>query len=412
MRRLRNRKGVFVVLFGLLFMVLMAASAMAIDMSRIWTMRNELQTAADAGALAGAVQLTPPHVRKQGPNDYVQDSARWGAKLNKALYDTVQVDAVTPGIWDDAAQTFTSSSLNNATAVEVTVSHPTNKLIIGALGIAAPRVKARAVAWANAPVDNSNCMKPWTMPYTILMDLVNKARIAAGDWPYADMNPDSYGNLTRDFTDDDRTFLANNMTDAQRTFTLKMGSSGLDDPPPGAGMPGNFQAVKLPRKQSAAGTPNPEGPPQNGASGYGDAIEGINCYPIGVGDVLETNPGDMVGPTLAAVEKQNGSDQNYICASIVATDGPTFGNCMNDQGGVGVDIKTAFHQCLTGCTGQSDVTVRLIGSFTLTKMYPKKGTDGGVDVDKAQIVGVFKPLASTGPVGAGPTTIQKIILVR
>jgi len=409
MRRLRNRKGVFIVLFGLLFMVLMAASAMAIDMSRIWTMRNELQTAADAGALAGAVQLTPPHVRT---GTKLTDSATWMAKLNKALYDTIKVEAVNPGIWNDAAQTFTSSSINNATAVEVVVSHGTNKLIMGALGIAAPRVKARAVAWANAPVDNSNCMKPWTMPYVILMDLVNRSRIAAGDWPFADTDPDSYDNLRRDFTDDDRAFLAN-MSDAARTFTLKMGSGGLTDPPPGAAMPGNFQAVKLPRKQSAAGTPNPEGPPQNGATGYEDAIEGVICYPIGVGDVLETKPGDMTGPTVNSVEKQGSGDNNYICASIVATAGASFGDCMNDQGGVGVDIKTAFHLCLTGCNGQSDVTVQMIGSFTLIKMYPKKGTTPlGVDVDKAQIVGIFKPLASTGPVGAGPTTIQKIILVR
>jgi hypothetical protein len=60
MRRFRNRKGVFVVLFGILFTVLMAAGAIAIDFSRIWAMRNELQTAADAAALSGAVQLNKP----------------------------------------------------------------------------------------------------------------------------------------------------------------------------------------------------------------------------------------------------------------------------------------------------------------------------------------------------------------
>src|SRR5690242_13664878 len=98
MGRLKNRKGIFVVLFGIMFMVLMAASAMAIDMSRIWTMRNELQTAADAGALAGAVQLTPPHQRT---GNRMTDSATWMARLNRALYDTVMVDSVIPGIWDD-----------------------------------------------------------------------------------------------------------------------------------------------------------------------------------------------------------------------------------------------------------------------------------------------------------------------
>jgi len=403
MRRLKNRKGIFIILFGLMFMVLMAASAMAIDMSRIWTMRNELQTAAEAGALAGAVQLTPPHVRT---GTKMADSATWMARLNRALYDTIQVDAVTPGIWDDDAQTFTTSNLNNATTVEVVVSHGTNKLIMGALGIAAPRVHARAVAWANAPVNNANCMKPWSMPYTVLMDLVNRKRVQLGTLTG---DPDSFDNLTRDFNDDDRDLLAT-MTDAERTFTLKMGSgqNGLNEGIPGSTMPGNFQAVQLPRARSAAGTPYPEGNPGTGANEYRDAIEGAQCYPLGVNDVLDVKPGNMVGPTLQAVEKQNGQDPFYICASIAAN-----GDCMNDDGGVGVDIKTAFHQCLTGCNGATQVTVRMIGSFTFTKMYKTNGNaNQGENWDMGQIQGIFKPLASSGPVGAGPTTIQKIILVR
>jgi hypothetical protein len=405
MRRLKNRKGIFVILFGLLFMVLMAASAMAVDMSRIWTMRNELQTAADAGALAGAVQLNPPHQRN---GNKVTDSVTWMAQLNTALYDRVQVDAVNGGVWDDAAQTFTPVvGFTNATAVEVVVSHGTNKLIMGALGIAAPRVHARAIAWANAPVDNSNCMKPWTMPYTVLMDLVNRRRVADGTLTG---DPDSFENLTRDFTDYDRQLLGQ-MDDGERTFTLKMGSgTGLDDPVPGSAMPGNFQAVQLPRHWSAEGTLWPDGQPSpgGGAQEYREAIEGTHCFPLGVGDILDVKPGDMTGPTIQAVEKENPGDLNYICASIASN-----GDCMSDGGSPGVDIKTAFHQCLSGCNGASTVTVRMIGAFTLTKMYKTPGNaQQGEFWDKGQIVGIFKPLASTGPVGAGPTTIQKIILVR
>ncbi len=411
MRRLKNRKGIFVVLFGLLFMVLMAAAAMAVDMSRIWTMRNELQTAADVGALAGAVQLTPPH-QKGSLNALVTDTATKMARLNRALYDTVKVDSVIVGHWDDASATFTANGTPND-AVQVVVSHGTNKMIMGAFGIAAPRVKARATAWANAPVNNTNCMKPWSMPYTILMDLVNRKRLALSP-PTLTGDPDSFDNLTRDFTQEDRDLLGS-MTDAERTFTLKMGSSstGLDEGVPGSTMPGNFQAVKLPRAQSADGTVNPDGPPQNGAQGYEDAIEGLQCYPVGVGDVLDVKTGNMVGPTLAAVEKQNGGDQNYICADIITANGANHGDCMNDQGTVGVDIKTAFHQCLSGCNGSTQVTVRMIGSFTLTKMYPDNGNaNKGENWDKGQIVGIFKPLAATGPIGAGPTTLQRPILVR
>jgi Flp pilus assembly protein TadG len=404
MRRLKNRKGIFVVLFGLLFMVLMSAAAMAIDMSRIWSMRNELQTAADGGALAGAVQLTPPHNKT-----YTVDTATVMARLNRSLYDLVSVDSVQTGQWNDNTQTFTLTDAAVANAVHVVVSHGTNKLIMGALGIAAPRVKARATAWANAPVNNANCMKPWSMPYVVMMDIVNRRRVADGTLTG---DPDSYDNLTRDFTDDDRQLLAT-MDEASRTFTLKLASGPVDNPVPGSTLPGNYQAVRLPRKQSADGTMYPDGQPGNGASDYVDVIQGPVCYTLGVGDVLETKTGNMPTPTVSAVEKENAGDQYYVCNSIDRTAGANYGNCMNDQGGVGVDIKTAFHLCYTGCSGQSDVTVRLIGAFTLKKIYPDNGNaNQGETWSKGQIVGVFKPLASSGPVGPGPTTLQRIILVR
>src|SRR3954453_8135558 len=97
MRRAKNRKGIFVVLFGILFMSLMAAAALSIDFARIWAMRNELQTSADAGALAGAVQIG----RK--PTDTVQIKAGAAVYLvkNTAMGATVVVDSVIPGNWVD-----------------------------------------------------------------------------------------------------------------------------------------------------------------------------------------------------------------------------------------------------------------------------------------------------------------------
>ncbi len=401
MARSKNRKGIFVVLFGLLFLVLMGAAAISIDMSRIWTMRNELQTAADAGALGGAIQMTPPH---NTAKNIVIDTATKMARLNRAMYDTIKVDSVQTGIWDDDAGTFTLNA-TPANAVHVVVSHGTNKMIMGLLGIAAPRVKARSTAWANAPVNNSSCIRPWSIPYVILMSKVNTAQGI----------PNTAENLTRAFTDTDRDVL-NGMSEADRTFSLKMGSgngnqTGVDDPPPGSTAPGNFQAVKLPRKRSAAGTLNPDGPPLGGADNYRDAIEGKVCHTLGIGDVLEVQTGNVVGPTLQAVEKENGSDPYYVCADIIDDkNSAAHGNCMSDAGVNGVDIKAAFHVCYTGCNGQSEVTVTMLGSFTLLKVYPDAGKDNAWE--KSQIVGVFKPITATGPIGPGPTTLKRIILVR
>ena len=409
MRRLKNRKGIFVVLFGLMFMVLMSAGAMAIDMSRIWTMRNELQTSADAGALAGAVQLTAPHNRT-----YFDDSAKVMARLNQALYDTIHVDSVIPGDWDDAAKTFTEvgtgpGQLSQANAVHIVVSHGTNKLIMGALGIAAPRVKARATAWANAPVNSSTCMRPWSIPYVLLMDKVNRKRIATNNWPFADMDPDSPGNLTRPFTDEDREVLGA-MTILERTFTLKLGAgngnqTGVDDPPPGSTMPGNYQAVKLPRKYSADGTLNPDGiPPQNGANEYEKNISGETCWTLNVGDILEVQTGNIVGKTISGAER-TGNEQYYVCYTLTSA-----GDCLS-QDGTNPEVKTAFHYCMSGCNGAGEVEVRMLGSFTLTKLMPVGGQPDP-NFPAASIQGIFNPIAGAGPVGPGPTTIRRIILVR
>jgi hypothetical protein len=54
----------------------------------------------------------------------------------------------------------------------------------------------------------------------------------------------------------------------------------------------------------------------------------------------------------------------------------------------------------------------MLGSFTLKKVYPDGDTGQNPAWEKSQIVGEFKPILGTGPVGPGPTTLQRIILVR
>ena len=162
MRSSRRRKGVFVVLFGILFVSLMGAAAIAIDFSRIWAMRNELQTTADASALAGAVQIS---LTNNGPTK-IDSAARDYVARNSVMGVQAVVNEVTLGQWDDdlAPNGFTAG-LTPTNAVRVTVSHATSHLIMSNLGITAPTVKATAIAWADAPVSTTNCIRPWAIPY-------------------------------------------------------------------------------------------------------------------------------------------------------------------------------------------------------------------------------------------------------
>ena len=59
------------------------------------------------------------------------------------------------------------------------------------------------------------------------------------------------------------------------------------------------------------------------------------------------------------------------------------------------------------------LTFAQLGSFTLKKIYPDKSKNKQTPAfDKAEIVGVFDPITATGPVGPGPTTLNRLILVR
>ena len=89
--RLKARRGAVVVLLGIMAVALMSISSIAIDFSRLWTLRNELQTAADAAAHAGAIQLLPPN---NAGLTWVDSAARNYAAVNLAMQGTVTVDSV------------------------------------------------------------------------------------------------------------------------------------------------------------------------------------------------------------------------------------------------------------------------------------------------------------------------------
>ena len=56
-KRVDGEEGVVVVIFALVLVVLFAAVAFAVDLSRLYHQRQVLQNAVDFGALAGAQEL-------------------------------------------------------------------------------------------------------------------------------------------------------------------------------------------------------------------------------------------------------------------------------------------------------------------------------------------------------------------
>jgi hypothetical protein len=77
-----------------------------------------------------------------------------------------------------------------------------------------------------------------------------------------------------------------------------------------------------------------------------------------------------------------------------------------------VDIKAAFHQCVGNCNGMQFVEVKMLGAFTLTKVYPNRQNGPDPAWETGTIQGVFKPVTAGGPVAPGPTMLSRIILVK
>lgn len=374
MLRLRNRRGAIAIFTVLLFLALITSAAVVVDIARMQYMRNELQTAADAAALAGAVQLL-----RTPKTDAVAKAQLFGqsnALMNTSV--TVNDTDVVYGNWDRTARTFTPNGNDpfTADAIQVTVRATSSYLIANALGWGTKPVAARSVAWAGPSVSRATCMKPWALWYGLLMQRINAYEGTSTD-PTRAMTPEDLQALRE-------------MSDAQRTFTLFLGNSQQGQ----VLNSGNYYAVDLPPVRYADGT---AGNPLTGGSPYSDALAGVDkngnpiCYSVGVGDVLQTEPGAMLGPTKQGVVPA-------ICATLSGT------TCLDANGNSPI-IKSAFWtQTASKGNGKFDVTVQIVGSFALKNF----------DNRNASITGVFQPIQDNGQIANEntTTTLQRIILVK
>ena len=119
-------------------------AGLAIDMSYFYAVRNQMQTSADAAALAGALRMSDSIT--------MQAEAKKYAQMNVAGNDQILTDAdIQRGTWDFASKTFTAGGAN-ANAVRVTTrmsqanGNPVGTLFAGVLGVENVNVSTSAVA--------------------------------------------------------------------------------------------------------------------------------------------------------------------------------------------------------------------------------------------------------------------------
>jgi hypothetical protein len=266
MASMRSKRGATLVLVAIMMTALIGFAGIAVDASRLYVMRAELQTSADAAAIAGIVEV----------NNVVENTA-----------PTVAASDVEPGTWDFATNSFTTlgtwtdPALNS---VRVTAHYPGSYTFARIFGGTGQTVNARAIG-AIGYVGTTDCLKPWAVSYQTLLDAL---------YPPAGTKDSSY-NLT---ATDIQTL--SGMSAPANQVTLLNGTTNQLTA-------GNIAQVIV-------------GSPWNGNAAYKNAITGA-CpnLEIGPGTILNGDPGAGSGQTAQALQTLcgvSGNPTSFACPGI------------------------------------------------------------------------------------------------
>ena len=161
-----DRRGAIVVMTGVFIVAIMLIAAISVDASRIFAAKNELQTASDAGALAGAIQLL------QGSETF-EDTARMYSSRNLVEQSGIDSVEVEWGVWMPTERQFVAGG-EPKDAVRVTTRHPLPLSLARVFGDSTVMVSASAIAWSAGPVMEPQCIKPLAVPYSRLLQILGR----------------------------------------------------------------------------------------------------------------------------------------------------------------------------------------------------------------------------------------------
>lgn len=359
MRR-TGRRGAVLPLVAVFMVAAALCAGLVLDMSRAYAQKNEMQTAADAAALAGVMELL---VDTTG----VITAGRYYSGLNHVLQRSLPPENTTMecGVWDDPTQSYVPGTHCGAgqNSVASTVIDTVSFTFPALLGISSKEIRATARAWA-AYVDATTCVKPWAIAYERLTTTLDPTGI-----------PD------RNLTEEDIQKLRTWDRDLLR-FELRFG-----DPTD----PGNFGSLDLSPGQAG------------GASQYEADIWDCNRRVIGRDTVLYTQPGATPTSTengLAGTGRHPG-----LCDSFIGNPRGAGAECRDADGEMGVPVVAALWGYTAPSSGGSFlVTVRQLVSFKVDTLRIESG--------KPVLIGHFIAGAFTGTVTSQPSTVQRPILVQ
>ncbi|HEV7990650.1 MAG TPA: pilus assembly protein TadG-related protein [Gemmatimonadaceae bacterium] len=383
----QRRRGATLVMVTLMLVGLLGVGAIAADIGRFYAVVTELQTSADAAALAGALQLQKNSSSNAGFDvdsaviNFVQSTNLANGQAPIIDTNDVRIGFYTPPSRPSKSPLDFDLSGRHANAVSVVVSaRPTGFFaqLLGRTG--ALSLSDTAVAWvANL---GPACVRPWAFPYSTLYGAVTG--IVGVLSPAPDLRA---GDLVQ--------YMRSHAAAAQRTFIIQPPQTTLT----GAAN-GTWDGFNL---TGASGRPN-----------FVDALQG--CRPPTSLDVETvrgyTDPADALNyPTWTTADIQR------ICQQR-----PSDADCypINSTSSVaGVPVQIAWSDASTGTA----VKFRFAGEFLLT-CYFTSSTDSCGAIGPPQsgypegtIVGVLTAIKSRDLVAGDvlndtPSNVQRIVLIR
>ena len=314
--RLDSERGAVLLHVAISILVLIGLLTFVADWGVMWVARGQAQNSADAGALAGAVAMAfdPNGWTNRNDTGPAKQAARRLALDNEVFGISPDVVMATDVTFTNAPADMCPADANGLTGcIRVDVyrnqarSNALPSIFGQIFGLTGHGVRATATARV-AIADSSDCLKPWAIPDKWLDNY--------------DVNPPMNENPPQ-WTEDDEFETVDRRgnplpnPDVYRPPTDPGGGTGFHATLPPAGdigtrvvlktgspssalAPGVFHPVRIPRYDGGS----------QGGNDYRDNIASCAGVPIGINDVLQSENGNMIGPTRQGVQDLIAQDPN------------------------------------------------------------------------------------------------------
>ena len=432
-----RERGAMLIHVAVAMLGLLAFSALVIDYGVFWLARRQAQNSADAGALAGAMGLAyddPKDFSDTGPAKLAAQSA---ALANKVFGVAPSVDITTdvtfPPCPDDNADTCVKVDVYR----NVARNNPLPSFFARLVGITTQDMKATATAkvlTGNA----TQCMRPFAvMDKWDEYDLATNAGYTP-EYEYdrgeidKDWNPltstfDNYDDKGEDYATKDK-YVANSCDDADPpNCIVGTGFRLFDDANPAQPVDyGREIQIKTgSQDQTSAGwfMPVKLQDSDSGAKDYCNNIKQCSGVTNIIGETIETETGNMVGPTEQCLWTDADSLYNQDPTAkwdnqkggIVSQDYPSLNTSPRI---IPLPIVSPEVFFSSNPTGNSPVVVQNIFGFFIEGTMDKNGTriygpgQGGQAITFGRIVTVPGFSAGGNVVDPSSSFIKQIVLIR